>query len=609
MKKRCLKIKASAIVLMLFLVLTSIPMVALADEVVTGNNVRISGQDRYGTSFAVADELHKQTGAFDNVVVAFGGNFPDALSGGYLSKVKRAPLILIDPNQESKVLSYIKSNMKSNGTVYLLGGTGVVSSNFEAALKSQGNKVKRLAGQGRYDTNLEILKEAVKPGEEILVASGANYPDSLSGSAVGKGMLLVGKTLTDAQKNWIKSNNTKKFYILGGDAAVSPAVESELKTMGTVERIGGANRYDTSRKVADRFFPKAKKVALVSGKNFPDGLSGAPIAMVNNAPIILVADGSASDYAKDYVVRNEVTTSITIGGTGAVSVNIVNNVMVYVAPKPEPEPTPTPTPEPTPEPEPEPTPEPEPEPEHTTHSWGEWRLRAAAKTGGLFVRNCTECNLREGVLVEWGSSQGQLVRVYDAIDYIFRVVPENDGNKDQYDAYYSGKGDTTIYVDGKLAGHGAVLMDAAPGKYDIEVFLDGDFIFSNTHHVKSEHTTHTWGEWEGMAVGKGSATYARTCTVCGQREGVGVEGGTGNMTERIDYNLKVAPEPNSPIGKDWYDEYYSGNGDISIYVDGNLSGHGNVDMPASPGTHGIEVFLDGAFLNLLTVEVYSKDSN
>ncbi len=466
MKRVGHSVKVSFIVLVLLLVITSVPIVATADTIENNPGIRIAGADRYGTSYAVADEIHKEKGAFENVVVAFGGNFPDALSGGFLSKVKDAPLILINPNQETKVLSYIKKDMKKNGTVFLLGGTGVVRNVFENALKSNGIKTKRLAGESRFDTNLEILKESVKPGEEIIVASGVNYPDSLSGSAVGRGMLLVGKTLSDNQKAWIKSNGTKKFYILGGTAAVSSEVEKELKKYGTVERIGGANRYETSKKVAERFFRNAKKVALVNGKNFPDGLSGAPIAMMNNAPILLVAD-NAYGYAKQYVEDKKVSGSVTIGGTGAVSITVVNNIFVNIIVQPKPNSGPVPV----------------KEPEHT-HSWGKWEWYPSSEKILTFTRPCNQCGKKEGVRVSESITinENRIILKYEVVD--------SSNGKGIYDYPYSGKGILDIYVDNELSGRGLVDKNVEEGAHAFSVFLDGVLLARD--NIKVDGHKHDW---------------------------------------------------------------------------------------------------------------------
>ena len=112
---------------------------------------------------------------FSAVIVAYGQNFPDALTGSYLAAVKGAPILLTEPSADANLLNYLKTNLVSGGKVYILGGTAAVSQKFEDGAKDLGFDVKRLKGAGRYETNLEILKEAgVNATDEILIAlSGA----------------------------------------------------------------------------------------------------------------------------------------------------------------------------------------------------------------------------------------------------------------------------------------------------------------------------------------------------------------------------------------------------------------------------------------------------
>lgn len=147
--------------------------------------IRSYGDNRYATSIASANDLKEamNISEFDNIVVASGENYPDALSGSYLAGVKNAQVLLVDSSSEEKIREYIKSNLKSNGKVYILGGTGVISSRFETSLEENFD-VDRLWGADRYDTNLEILKEAGVNGQDLLVCSGNGYADSLSASAV-----------------------------------------------------------------------------------------------------------------------------------------------------------------------------------------------------------------------------------------------------------------------------------------------------------------------------------------------------------------------------------------------------------------------------------------
>ena len=285
---QCLRLIGTVLLsLMILLVILAAREPAYAEEPL--DFTRLSGKTRFETSFAIANYLYRAHGRFENMTVASGMNYPDALSGCYLTKVKDTPLLLVDKSVEDQVVQRITMYTKPGGTVYLLGGPGSISAGFEKKVRKAGFEVVRLAQGNRYGTNLEILKEAGTKGQELLVASGENYPDSLSASAVPKPLMLVGNALTPEQRAFLKQAGITKIYILGGEGSVSKAIEKELKRYAPLHRIAGSNRYKTSFLIASYFMPDADRKTIASGQNFPDGLAGGPVAMYLNAPLILVS--------------------------------------------------------------------------------------------------------------------------------------------------------------------------------------------------------------------------------------------------------------------------------------------------------------------------------
>lgn len=291
-------------------------------------DIRLYGDTRYDTAIEAAERYKNTLGSkFDNVIVAYGRNFPDALSGGYLAKVKNAPILLVEPDVEDRIADYIGENILSVGTVYILGGTGAVSSAFENKIKDKGVATERLGGNTRYDTNLAILRAAGAKTEEILVCTGNGYADSLSASAAGKPILLVGNSLTDTQKKYIKGLQSKQFYLIGGTGTVRPVIEKGLKGLGkNTVRLAGQTRYETSAAVAKKFFKKTETVVMAYALNFPDGLSGGPLAMQENAPIVLT-DSVNIAAAKEYVKSAGASRSITLGGPALISDKAVKTTM------------------------------------------------------------------------------------------------------------------------------------------------------------------------------------------------------------------------------------------------------------------------------------------
>lgn len=106
---------------------------------------------------------------------------------------------------------------------------------------------------------------------------------------------------------------------------VAPVFETEVHAAGTVDRIEGINRYQTSLRIADALKTELKvdkfdAIILARGSNYPDALSGSSLAAVTNAPILLTHDGNVSDIVR-YVNANLKPggTVYILGGTLAVS--------------------------------------------------------------------------------------------------------------------------------------------------------------------------------------------------------------------------------------------------------------------------------------------------
>lgn len=286
--------------------------------------LRLAGSDRFQTAIAAADHLKEKSGvaSFDNIIIASALDYPDALSATYLAYKKDAPVLLVGKDKGSiqKVTGYVNDNLSDEGTVYIIGGTGAVTEDVDKALDSE---AKRLQGTDRYATNIAVLEEAGVDGADLLVACGTNYADALSASAAGRPILLVGSSLTKAQKDFLDSKKddlSGKAYMIGGTAVVSDDIQAAIEGyFPETARLYGKDRYATSSAVANEFFKGTlDTVVIASGKDFPDGLAGGPVACAYKAPVVLVADGFY-DHAKDFFTEHNAYRLIVMGGKGVIS--------------------------------------------------------------------------------------------------------------------------------------------------------------------------------------------------------------------------------------------------------------------------------------------------
>ena len=293
-----------------------------AVSTISGNVKRIAGDDRIATSLGIATQLKDTLNVdkFETVVVASALNFPDALTGSYLAAKESAPILLTYEAANAKVQTYIENNLKDGGTVYILGGSTAVSTGFEDDLSAKGITVVRLAGSDRFGTNLAILREAgITSGQEVLICTATGFADSLSASAAGLPILLVHGSLKPDQKDYLTSifGAEGNYTIIGGEAAVSADIEQELAAMGTVKRLGGSSRYETSVLVAENFFGTTPGGAVLAyARNFPDGLCAGPLAYAMNAPLILT-DNYDPREADEYVVGT--SRGFVVGGPSLIS--------------------------------------------------------------------------------------------------------------------------------------------------------------------------------------------------------------------------------------------------------------------------------------------------
>ncbi|WP_347755619.1 cell wall-binding repeat-containing protein [Agrococcus sp. ProA11] len=71
------------------------------------------------------------------------------------------------------------------------------------------------------------------------------------------------------------------------DAQVASAAQPDASTSGVL-RLGGANRYATSRLIAEHAFDGAASAFVATGLRFPDALSAGPAAARRDGPVLLV---------------------------------------------------------------------------------------------------------------------------------------------------------------------------------------------------------------------------------------------------------------------------------------------------------------------------------
>lgn len=293
---------------------------------------RVSGSTRYSTASSLVS--YGQWSSGGTVVLACGGNYPDALVASSIAGSANAPILLTDTNSlSSEAATQIKSLAPSK--VYVIGGSQAISDSTVSTVKSlvgSNCSVQRINGATRYETSLAAV-DVLNSAETVVIATGANYADALSASpyayAAKAPIILCDSSsgLSSQALAKISSCGAKAAIIVGGTAAVPSNVESQLAGIGLKStRLAGVTRYETSFSIAKyeaenlgaNSFSKST-LYFATGTNFPDALAAGAVAGKMHNALVLVDPSASTTSSCIAQWKGQVTKGVVIGGTSAIT--------------------------------------------------------------------------------------------------------------------------------------------------------------------------------------------------------------------------------------------------------------------------------------------------
>lgn len=192
----------------------------------------------------------------------------------------------------------------------------------------------RLSGPTRFATAGAIATAGFASGTPtVVLASGENFPDALAASYLAGRLhapvlLTPTAALDSATVSALQSLGAKGVDIVGGTAAVSANVASQLTTDGyTVSHVAGPDRFATAAAVAQlgsvhfvgSLGTLGRTAIVTSGVNFPDALAGSPMAYSNAFPILLTQVTSLPAATATALKNLGIQHVLLLGGTSAVS--------------------------------------------------------------------------------------------------------------------------------------------------------------------------------------------------------------------------------------------------------------------------------------------------
>ncbi|WP_235923665.1 cell wall-binding repeat-containing protein [Microcella pacifica] len=219
--------------------------------------------------------------------------------------------------------------VSSTGRLYYTQNFG----RYSSAPPTPPGDVYRLSGSDRFATSAQISSRTFPSGAStVYVASGLDFPDALSAAALAGAadaplLLVTRSSVPSVILRELRRLDPDRIVVAGGSGVVTSSVISRLRTVASdVDRIAGANRYDTSRRLALDSYGGvgAPVVYIATGAGYADALAAGPAAASVDAPVVLVPGASRSaDSATLALLRHLDTERVVIvGGPGAVSSGI-----------------------------------------------------------------------------------------------------------------------------------------------------------------------------------------------------------------------------------------------------------------------------------------------
>lgn len=302
---------------------------------------RLYGQGALDTMKAVVDAgFSSGSDVSGTVVLATGAGYWDALTASGVAGLADAPVLLtsLDGGSLSQQTRDVLARLKPKTIVVCGGALAVPDAVVDDACGAAGGtpRVVRCAGQTATGTACEIYKQGASAtggwyGTTAIIATNDGYWDALAVAPYAYRthspiFLAEGHDrLSEETVRTMVDGGIKDAIIVGGDLAVTPAVESQIEAAGIhVEtRLAGDNAVLTSAEIAKYDIahePGITGACVATTDGYWDALTGA--ALCGRAGDVLVLANDGDRRAIDEAVPNLTATygwNIVFGGEMAVS--------------------------------------------------------------------------------------------------------------------------------------------------------------------------------------------------------------------------------------------------------------------------------------------------
>lgn len=299
---------------------------------------RVSGPNRFLTAVALSRHSHPEDDA-DEVFVATGGGFADALAGAPAAAAVDAPVLFSPPGNMHRPVADRLVELDPE-TVTVLGGPAAVSPRIVGQIEDlvPDVAVERLGGGDRFGTAVTV-SEATHPDPdevgEVLLVTGGRFPDALAGGPVAASLgapvlLATADALPESTTAELARLDPETVTALGGPGAISDEVlEQAAGSVGAESRrVAGDDRFETAIAASQLLSGDGETATayVATGVGWADALAGSAAAGADAAPVLLTTPGQLPDSVAEELARLAPDEVVVLGGPGAITRRVAEQV-------------------------------------------------------------------------------------------------------------------------------------------------------------------------------------------------------------------------------------------------------------------------------------------
>ncbi|HBW35098.1 MAG: peptidase [Peptococcaceae bacterium BRH_c23] len=205
---------------------------------------------------------------------------------------------------------------------------GIYVIGTDKVIEAQSNRFAGITAEG---TAVQISQATFTTGADTVILAQVNqFPDALAGAPLAyklQAPILLSQSsgLTEEVRTELQRLAPKTIYLLGGTAALSSTIESELRQKYEVKRLYGYTAAGTARAIAMELGTKGKAV-IASVRHFQDVLVISSWAARQGVPILLTEPKDLSADAQTALDSLNVTETLVIGGTAVVGSKVMDRL-------------------------------------------------------------------------------------------------------------------------------------------------------------------------------------------------------------------------------------------------------------------------------------------